>query len=198
MKVIGLTGGIGSGKSTVAQFLAELGAVIVDLDRVGHEVLKQKEIQTQLVNEFGTDILNDSGDIDRAKLGGIVFNDVQALLSLNRIAHPVIDSVINARIEEYRRQKAEVVVLEAAALLDAGRAPQFDEIWVTVAPGAVVLKRLTEMKGYTEMEAEARINSQMPGDERIKQADVVIGTDCTLDELKERVAAEWQKLQKRL
>ncbi len=198
MKVIGLTGGIGSGKSTVAQFLAELGAVIVDLDKVGHEVLKQKEIQAQLVNEFGKDILSDSGDIARARLGGIVFNDFEALSRLNKIMHPVIDTIINARIEECRREGVEVVVLEAVALLDAGRASQVDEIWVTIAPESVVLKRLAGRAGYSGEEAKARINSQLPSDERIKQADVVIDTDCTLDELKDRVAVEWRKMQKRI
>ncbi|MBA7704297.1 Dephospho-CoA kinase [subsurface metagenome] len=101
-------------------------------------------------------------------------------------------------MEEYRREGVEVVVLEAAALLDAGRASQVDEIWVTVAPEAVVLKRLAERTGYSEEESKARIRSQMSGEERIRQADLVIDTDCSLDELKARVATEWQKLLKRL
>lgn len=198
MKVIGLTGGIGSGKSTVAQFLEELGAAFIDLDRVGHDVLKQKEVREQLVNEFGSGILDDNGDIDRAELGGIVFNDSEALSRLNRISHPAIDNIVNARLEGYRHQRVKTVMLEAAALLDAGHVPQFDEIWVTVAPEQAVIERLSENKGYSEAEARARINSQMPGEERIKQADVVIDTDCTLDELKSRVTAEWRRLQERL
>lgn len=199
MKIIGLTGGIGSGKSTVAQFLAELGAVIVDLDKVGHEVLKSGGVvRERIVSEFGKNILTGSGDIDRTRLGGIVFNDFEALSRLNKIMHPVIDNIINARIEEYRREGVEVVVLEAAALLDADRASQVDEIWVTVAPEAVVLKRLAERTGYSEEESKARIRSQMPGEKRIRQADLVIDTDCSLDELKARVATEWQKLLKRL
>lgn len=199
MKIIGLTGGIGSGKSTAAQFLAELGAVIVELDRVGHEALKQKEVKKQLVGEFGEGILTDAGgEIDRARLGKLVFNNHEALSRLNRIVHPVIDDIVNARIEAYRRQGVKVVVLEAAAILEAGRAAQVDELWVTVAPKAVVLKRLTEKSVYSEQEAQARINAQMPGEERLRQAGVVIDTDCTLEELKARVLAEWEKLQARL
>ncbi len=194
MKTIGLTGGIGSGKSTVAGFLAEQGAVIVQLDKLGHEVLKQKDIRERLVEEFGRDILTAHGDIDRAKLGGIVFNNPEALARLNRITHPVIDRMVNARVDECRREGVEVVVLEAAAMVEAGRSSQVDELWVTVAPAEVVLKRLAGRKGYSEEESRARINSQMSGEERIRRADVVIDTDCTLDELKARVTTEWRKL----
>ncbi len=199
MKVIGLTGGIGSGKSTVAQFLAELGAVIVDMDRVGHKTLKSgSETRERIVSEFGKDILTDGGDIDRARLGRLVFNNPEALSRLNRIVHPVIDSIVNSKIKEYRREGVEVVVLEAAAMLEAGRASQVDEIWVTAAPEKAVLQRLAGRTGYSEEESKARISSQMSGEERVKQADVVIDTYCSLDELKARVVAEWQKLMTRL
>jgi dephospho-CoA kinase len=197
MKIIGLAGGIGSGKSTVAKFLAERGAVIVDLDKLGHEALKQKEVREQLVKEFGKGILGSDGDIDRAAIGRLVFNSPEALARLNRIVHPVIDAMVERKISDYRRRGAGVVVLEAAAMVEAGRAWQVDELWVTVAPEEVVLKRLTEDKGYAETEAKARIRSQMPHEERVKQADVVIDTDCTLDELKARVAAEWERLLER-
>jgi dephospho-CoA kinase len=199
MKVIGLIGGIGSGKSTVAQFLMELGAAVVDLDKVGHEALKPGgEAWERVVNEFGRDVLDFGGGIDRTKLGKIVFNDHEALLRLNRIIHPVIDNMVNARIEEYRRQGQKVVVLEAAAMLEAGRAWQVDEIWVTVAPEATVLGRLGERPGLTEQESRARIRAQLSNEERIKHADVVIDTDCTLDEIKARVLVEWHKLQARM
>lgn len=198
MKVIGLTGGIGSGKSTVAQFLAELGAIVIDLDKVGHEVLQQEEVRGQLVSKFGKGILNVSGEVDRARLGKLVFNNREALARLNRIVHPVIDDIVNTRIEKCHREGVRVVVLEAAAMLEAGRAAQVDELWVTVAPAKVVLQRLNERNGYSGEETRARIDSQMSSEERIRQADVVIDTDCTLDELKARVLAEWQKLQTRL
>ena len=102
MKVIGLTGGIGSGKSTVSRFLAELGAVILDADKVGHEVLKPGEVREQVINEFGKGILNASGDIDRARLGELVFHNPEARARLNRIMHPPMYNVVKAQLEEYR------------------------------------------------------------------------------------------------
>jgi dephospho-CoA kinase len=198
MKVIGLTGGIGSGKSTVARYLADLGAVVIDLDKVGHEVLKSGSRAFQrVVREFGKDILDASGEIDRARLGNLVFKNRKALARLNRIVHPAIDKIVNEKIEEYRRQGVKVVVLEAAAMLEAGRAAQADEIWVAVAPEATVLRRLSARSGYSEEESKARIHSQLPNEERIKQANVVIDTDCSLDELKARVEIEWRKLMER-
>jgi len=198
MRVIGLTGGIGSGKSTVARYLAGLGAVVIDLDKVGHEVLKSgSQAFKRVVSEFGKDILDASGEIDRARLGNLVFKNQKALLCLNRIMHPAIDEIVNEKIEEYRRRGVKVVVLEAAAMLEAGRAGQADEIWVTVAPEATVLNRLKQRSGYSEKESRARIRSQLSNEERTEQANVVIDTDCRLDELKARVEAEWRKLMER-
>jgi dephospho-CoA kinase len=198
MKVIGLTGGIGSGKSTVAQFLEELGAVILDVDKVGHEALKPgTEVWERVVNEFGKGIVTVSGDIDRAKLGELVFNNPEALARLNRIMHPAMDNMIRAKLEEYQRQGVNVVVLEAPILLEAERTSQVDEIWVAVAPETTVLKRLSERTSLSEQEAKARIRAQLSAEERIKHADVVIDTDCSLDELKARVAVLWHKLQSR-
>lgn len=196
MKVIGLTGGIGSGKSTVAQFLEELGAVIVDLDKIGHEAIKPgSEAWERVVNEFGKGIITVSGDIDRAKLSKIVFSNHQALLRLNQIIHPIIDNMLMAKLEEYRRKGVKVVVLEAAAILEAGRASQVDEIWVTVAPESAMLQRLSGRPGYSEEESKARIHAQLSNEERIEHADVVIDTNCSLDDLKARVAVLWHNLQ---
>jgi len=198
MKVIGLTGGIGSGKSTVAQFLEELGAVIVDVDKIGHEAIKPgSEAWERVVSEFGKSIVTVSGDIDRAKLGEIVFNNHEALLRLNQIIHPIIDNMLMAKLEECRRKGVKVVVLEAAAMLEAGRASQVDEIWITVAPESAVLQRLSGRSGYSEEESKARIHAQLSNEERIKHADVVIDTDCSLDELKARVVVLWHQLQAR-
>jgi dephospho-CoA kinase len=198
MKVIGLTGGIGSGKSTVAGLLAGLGAAVIDLDKVGHEVIRPgSEVYREVVREFGGGILNAAGGIDRARLGDIVFRSAEALASLNRIVHPAIDRVVEKRVADYRRRGAKAVVLEAAAILEAGRAAQTDEIWVTVAPEATVLKRLSERSGYSEEESKARLRSQLSTEERIRHADVVINTDCSLEELEARVRQEWDKLMAR-
>jgi len=198
MKVIGLTGGIGSGKSTVSGFLKELGAVVIDADRVGHEVFKpDTEAWREVVAAFGRGILTPDGDVDRRKLGKIVFDNYEALARLNQIVHPRIRAQVKAQIEEYRRQGVGVVMLEAPVLLEAGRpslVDEVDEVWVTVAPESTVLKRLKKKLGLSESESLARIRSQLPPEEKIKRADVVIDTDCSLDELKSRVKELWQRL----
>jgi dephospho-CoA kinase len=198
MKVIGLTGGIGSGKSTVARFLAELGAVTLDLDQVGHEVLKQADVREKLTAEFGRGILDSRGEVVRAKLGRLVFNNGDILARLNRITHPAIDAVVRAKLEEQRRRGTKAVVLEAAAILEAEKTAGFDELWVTVAPEDVALERLAGRGGLSRQEALERLRSQLSNEERLRQADVVIDTDCSLDELKEKVAAEWHRLLERL
>ena len=198
MKVIGLTGGIGSGKSTVSQFLAELGAIIVDADKVGHEALKPGgEVWQQVVKEFGENIVVSSGVIDRDKLGELVFGNSEARARLNRIMHPPMYNTVKAKLEEYRRKGVKVVVLEAPLLLESGWTSLVNEVWVTVAPEATVLKRLRERSGLSEQEARARIHSQLPTEELMRHADVVIDTDGSLDELKEKVNELWLKLKAR-
>ena len=196
MKVIGLTGGIGSGKSTVSQFLAELGAVVIDTDKVGHEALKPGgEAWQQVVNAFGEQIVTPPGDIDRRKLGEIVFNDAEALAQLNRIVHPRIYDMVRDQLEEYRQEGVGVLVLEVPLLVEAGWTSLVDEVWVTVASEATVLKRIKERTGLSEQESLARIRSQLPLEERISHADVAIDTDCSLDGLKAEIKELWQKLQ---
>ena len=195
MKVIGLTGGIGSGKSTVSQFLAELGAVIVDADRVGHEAFKpDTDVWREVVAAFGRQILTPNGDVDREKLGETVFANPESLLRLNQIMHPRIYEMVKARLEEYRRQGVSVVVLEAPLLIEAGWSSLVDEVWVTVAPEPTVLRRLKERPGLSEQQSLARIHAQLPSEERIKHADVVIDNDCSLNELKAKVRELWQGL----
>ena len=198
MKVIGLTGGISSGKSTVARFLTEMGAVTIDLDRVGHEVLKQAEIKKRLAGEFGRDFVDADGEIDRTRLGRHVFNNPAALARLNAITHPAIDKKVSQLLEGYRQKGERVVLLEAAAMLEAGRGEDFDELWVAVAPEDVALARLEGRGVLSREEAQTRLRSQLTNEERVRQADVIINTDCTLDELKQRVAAEWRKLMERM
>ena len=195
MKVIGLTGGIGSGKSTVSQFLAEMGAIILDADKVGREALKPGgEVWHQVVTAFGKHVITSDGDIDRQKLGEIVFGNSEARERLNQIIHPPMYDMVKAQLEKYRRQGVGVVVLEAPLLLEAGWTSLADEVWVTTASEATVLERLRERAGLSEQESLARIHSQLPSEERTRHADVVIDTDCDLDELKAKIKGLWQKL----
>ena len=196
MKVIGLTGGIGSGKSTVAQFLAELGAVIINADRVGHEAFKPNtELWREVVAAFGRQIVNRNGDIDRRKLGEIVFGNSDSLLRLNQIMHPRMYDMVKAQLEEYRWRGMAVVVLDAPLLIEAGWTSLLDEVWVAVASEATVLKRLQEKIGLSQQQSLTRIRSQLPSEERTKRANAVINTDCGLDELKTKVIELWQRFQ---
>jgi dephospho-CoA kinase len=195
MKVIGLTGGIGSGKSTVAGFTAELGAVVIDADKVGHEAFKpDTELWREVVAAFGTEVLKSNGEIDRNKLGEMVFGNPKLLSRLNQITHPRMYDMVKSQIEEYQRQGVNVVVLEAPLLLEAGWTSLVDEVWVTVVPESTVLRRLKEKEGLSQQQSLARIRSQLPSEERVKHADVVIDTDCSLDELKAKVKELWRKL----
>jgi len=193
MKVIGLTGGIGSGKSTVSQFLRELGAVLIDADKAGHEAYQPNtETWREVVAAFGEQILTPDGEIDRKKLGGIVFSSPESLARLNLIVHPRMYEMMKAQIEEYRQRGVDVVVLEAAILLEAGWTPLVDEVWVTVAPEPTVVERTRERTGLPEEQILARIRSQMSSEERAKHADVVINNDGTQDELKAKVKELWE------
>jgi dephospho-CoA kinase len=196
--VIGLTGGIGSGKSTVSGMLAQLGAVILNADEVGHETLKPgTEAWQEITSAFGQEIVKDSGEIDRGKLGEIVFSNPKALARLNSIMHPRMYQAMKRRIEEWQRQGAEVIVLEAAILVEANWTPLVDEVWVTTAPEATVVRRLRDSKGLTETQVLARIRSQLPHQERAKHADIIIENACELEGVKARVKDLWRALHAR-
>jgi dephospho-CoA kinase len=203
MRVIGLTGGIGSGKSTVASFLAGLGATVIDVDSVWHEALgADSELRQQIVDAFGDEILTPHGDIDRRRLGKIVFGNDEALARLNNIMQPWMYKTVRAKLEDYQRWGVKVVVLDMPLLVEVplslksgqpSLSDEVDEVWVAVAPEAVVLRRLKAKSGLSQAEALARIRSQLPSEEKIKHADVVIDTDCGLDELEARVKEAWRE-----
>ena len=196
MIVIGLTGGIASGKSTVAEMLSELGAVVIDADKVGHEAFSpHTEAWRKVVAAFGKDILGQNEEIDRSKLAQLVFNDPKALKRLNRTMHPLMHSIVEKRIEALRRQGIEVVVLEATLLVEAKWTDLVDQVWVTITPEDAVINRLVSQKGFTDEQANARIKSQTPISQRAKHADVVIRNDSDMEMLKKKVEELWRKLQ---
>lgn len=194
MKIIGLTGGIASGKSTVARLLAELGATVINADEVGHEVFKpETEAWREVIAAFGAEVKAEDGTIDRKKLGKIIFSDPQARERLNRIMHPRILQAIREKLEAYRQRGEKVVVIEAPLLLEAGWSILVDEVWVTSASEETILRRLISRSGLSELDALARIRAQMPLEERFKRAHVIIDTECSFSELKEKVKQLWQK-----
>jgi dephospho-CoA kinase len=195
MVVIGLTGGILSGKSTISGMLAEKGAIIIDADQIGHEAYKpHTKTWQELVNTFGDSILKQNNEVDRKKLGDIVFADTQALERLNEIVHPRIRAMVQKELDHLEGDGIAVVILEAALLIEADWKDLVDTVWVTVAPEDVVLKRLRERGGLSEDQARARIGSQISSEERSKHADEIINTDCQLSEVGDRVEELWKKL----
>jgi len=199
MFVIGLTGGIGSGKSTVSDMLRAQGAAVVYADQVGHEVYRPgTAVWDEVVAAFGRQVLTAEGEIDRRKLGGIVFADPEARRRLNAITHPPMRRLMAERLDELRRQGVRVAVLEAALLIEASWVDLTDEVWLTLAPSAVAAERLMQRSGLSREEAEARIASQLSNEERLGHANVVIDTDCSLEEVARRVDELWEGLMARL
>ena len=194
-RVIGLTGGIGSGKSTVSRFLAELGAVIIDADKIGHEVYRpDTDTWRKLVKTFGRGILAADNTIDRKKLGAIVFSNEEELKRLNAIVHPQITEIIKKQIDDYRRKDAKVIVLDAPVLLEAHAKNLTDEVWVVVADDDNVIKRAVARTGLREEQIRDRIRAQMSTTERIKNAQVIIYNDGTPEDLRGKIKKLWEQI----
>ena len=193
MVVIGLAGGIGSGKSSVSQILEELGAVVFDADRVGHQIyLPGTEGWEAIVEAFGDDVIAPDGQIDRRALGGKVFGDPAEMTKLNGIAWPRIRQKLADGIQEQLTAGAEVIVVDAAVLIEAGWTDLTDEVRVTTSPESQIIKRIQARNNLTEDQIRARIASQMSTEERVSHAHAVIENDSDLDELRRKVGALWQ------
>ena len=194
MLVIGLTGGIGTGKSEAARQLEELGALIISADQVGHEAYTvNTEAWEQVVATFGNGILQDDKEIDRRKLGGIVFSDPSQLKKLNQIMHPRMARIVSDKIEAFRSQGVDTVVVEAALLFEAGWDSLVEEVWVTDASEEIIIGRLRERNGLSEEEAKKRINSQMDRMERIGRSDFVINNSGDMAELGTTIKELWDR-----
>ena len=194
MIVVGLAGGIGCGKSEVARIMADLGAVVIDADKYGHQVYAPNtQGWTEVVAAFGDDILDDNGEVDRRKLGPKVFGKPEEMQKLNDIAWPKIKQSIQEEIENQRRTGTGVVVVDAAILIEAGWTDLSDQVWVATAPEEQVIKRVQARNNITSEQVKARIDSQMGTDERVSYADVVVSNDQDLDALKDNVVALWEQ-----
>ena len=194
MFVIGLTGSIGTGKSEAARQLEALGASIISADEVGHEAYTPNtEAWEQVIAAFGDDILQDDGEIDRRKLGAIVFSDPSQLEKLNQIMHPRMARMVADKIEVLRDQGVNVVVVEAALLFEAGWDTLVEEVWVTDSPEHIVIGRLKERNGLSEEEAKKRINSQMGRAERIERSDFVINNSGDMADLGNAIKELWER-----
>ena len=192
--VIGLTGSIGTGKSEAARQLEALGASIISADQVGHEAYTPNtEAWEQVVAAFGDDILQDDGEIDRRKLGAVVFSDPGQLEKLNQIMHPRMARMVADKIEELCDQGVEVVVVEAALLFEAGWDSLVEEVWVTDSTEQVVIERLKQRNGMSEEEARKRISSQMGRTERLERSDYVIENSGDMATLGNTIKELWNR-----
>jgi len=193
MQVIGLTGGIGAGKSLVAEVLGGLGARVIDADKVGHEAYAPgTEGFRAVVEAFGTEVVGGDGQIDRARLGEKVFGNAAELQKLTAIVHPLIRQMVDDRITAARQDpEVRVVVLEAAILLDSGWDAVTDEVWVVVADRSAIRQRLAAARGLSESEVDARAAKQMSDEKRRSRADVLVQNFGTPDELRSEVERLW-------
>lgn len=193
--LIGLTGNIACGKSTVLAMLSERGAAVIDADQATRQVQQPGEpVYRQIVETFGETILCGSGGpIDRQRLGAIVFSDPQALRRLEQIVHPAVHARILAWLDDAATY-ARVAVIDAVKLLEAGWKPVCDAVWVVTCTPDQQLRRLMETRGMSEAEARMRIAAQPPQESRVAQADVVIDNSGALDATRAQVDAAWAQI----
>ena len=199
MLTIGLTGGIGSGKSTVALILGEFGAPILDADKVAHTTYAPgASAYDGVIAAFGADIVAPDLTIDRKKLGAIVFGKPEELNKLTSIVWPATRESISRNVAELRASGAKLpIVVEAAILIEANWQPLFDEIWLVRAPREQVVTRIEVQRGLKPSETEARIRAQLADEERAKHATLVIENNGSLDELRDLLKEVWAEALKR-
>lgn len=190
--IIGLTGNIASGKSLVLKMLAEMGAYIIDADTVAHRVmLSDGPAYQPIVDSFGKWLLDENSEIDRSKLGKLVFNDPAALNLLETIVHPAVEEAIDALLNTCQ---PEVVAIEAIKLLEGGIAPICDTIWVVDAPREIRVRRLIKQRGMTPQQASERADLQGDGSEKLKAANVVIHNDGNPANTWDQIAGAWGEI----
>jgi dephospho-CoA kinase len=188
--LLGLTGNIACGKSTVLRKLSELGAYVIDADALIHVILrKDGPAYWPVVSEFGPGILREDGEIDRRALGAIVFSDPEKLKQLEGIEHPIVRRVIDQEIGEADKP---MVVLDAIKLIESGWADKCDAVWVVTCRPDQQVKRLMRTRGYSREEAEMRIDAQSPQEDKVPRADVVIDNSGTLKNTRRQVLAAWE------
>ncbi len=198
MLIVGLTGGVGSGKTVVSQTLREEGAYLIDADQIARE-LAQPHTPTwnELIQVFGKEILNEDGSIDRKRLGQRVFSNPKERELLNQMIHPRIREEINRRKEEILQKDPEaIIIIDAALLIELGDHREMDKVIVVFAPDEQRIQRLNRRDGMSREEAQKVISSQMPQEEKLRVADFVIRNEGTLEETKEKAREVFQELKR--
>ena len=199
--MIGLTGGIGSGKSTVAGFIKEKGIKVIDADQVAREIVEPGKPALREINEeFGPNILKEDGTLNRKKLGGIIFSDKDARQRLNKITHPRIRKRMFEKVDEKRKDQGGkgLIVLEVPLLIEVGLYKSVDRVWVVSASETSQIQRLMKRDRISREEAAKRIQSQMPLYEKEKYADAIIDNNQEPKEVREQVHAMIDDLLKKI
>ena len=190
--LIGITGNIGTGKSTVASMLASLGAEVIDADKVAHEVMRAGySAHAQIVETFGPQVLGPDGQVDRARLGSIVFANPGLLARLEAIVHP---ATLEAIVHRIAAISADVVVVEAIKLIESGMASGCDNVWVTTCRPRQQVYRIVGGRGLSRAEAWERVRAQPPQEHKIARADVVVDTSGSMSRTRAQVQAAWDRL----
>ncbi|MGO1368032.1 MAG: dephospho-CoA kinase [Senegalia sp. (in: firmicutes)] len=200
IKIIGLTGGIATGKSTVSNMLKECRYIVIDADEIARVVVeKNKPAYNDILNLFGKDILNDTCEIDRAKLGQIIFNDENLRDKLNDIVHPRIYEKIKEEIKTYKNQGENIIFIDIPLLIEIKEKLSkedivFDEIWLVYLDKKNQVKRLIQRNNYLKKEANIRINSQMDIEEKIKYCDRIIDNSKDIKNTKKQLIKELKNI----
>lgn len=192
--IIGLTGGIASGKSTAAAYLKQKGAEIIDADKIAHQISKKGEKGWEkVVNEFGEKILKENKEFDREKLAKIVFSDPVKRKKLESLLHPIIIDKMKKKANEYLSQ-AKIVVFMAPLLFETGIDEFCDQVWLIDVDKEEQVRRIISRDGINREDAINRIKSQLPPAEKVKRSDVVIDNNGSIEELKEKIDYHWDKI----
>ncbi len=195
MKIIGITGGIGSGKTEVAKIFKKLGAKILSGDEIGKEVVeKNQTVFKKLVKVFGKGILNKNKKLNRRELGNIAFSSIKRRNKLNKIVHPYLLSSLKKKIKEYRKKGSGIVVIDAALIIEWGLQKELDYLILVESALKNRVKRLKENLGYSQKEAMNRIKVQIKDKTRRKYADYIIKNDKDLKELSRKTVSLWKFL----
>jgi len=193
--IIGLTGGIGTGKSEVSHILRELGSVVIESDKVAHQSYEPgTKAHGLIVSRFGEDVLDGSGFIDRKSLGKIVFSDPVRRLELEKIVWPATRELTLALLKKETECGTRVVVVEVPKLFESGWDKVADVVWTIEAPQSVVIQRVERRSGMSESDTKARVAAQLARQERVDRADIVIENDATLEDLRNQISKLWESI----
>jgi dephospho-CoA kinase len=193
--VIGLTGGIGTGKTEAARVLRGLGAAVIESDKIAHlSYLPGTEAHKAIVSIFGEEVLEESGVVDRKSLGKIIFSDDARRSELEEIVWPAARTWVEDRLAKEEEKESRVVVIEVPKLYEAGWDQFVDVVWTVEAPEGEISRRLEQRSGLSEAEVNARVSNQMTREERADRADRVIENNTTLEDLRKQITEIWDSI----